>query len=103
MMRLGDMNGTLYITTPINLITIITTSLTEENVQPLYDAADKYDVKDLQEECIFYMISSIRVNNAIDMMVFAPLYSIVFLEDEAIEFAVWNSSWNCDTDWFVIH
>ena len=54
MMRLGDMNGTLYITTPINPITIITTSLTEENVQPLYDAADKYDVKDLQEECIFF-------------------------------------------------
>ena len=63
------------------------TPLTEENVQPLFVAADKYDVKDLQEECIFY----IRVNNFIDMMIFAHLYSIEELEDEAIEFAIWNS------------
>ena len=63
------------------------TPLTEENVQPLFVAADKYDVKDLQEECIFY----IRVNNVIDMMIFAHLYSIEELEDEAIEFAIWNS------------
>ena len=56
-------------------------------VQPLFVAVDKYDVKDLQEECIFY----IRVNNVIDMMIFAHLYSIEELEDEAIEFAIWNS------------
>ena len=67
------------------------TPLTEENIQPLFVAADKYGVKALQEECIFYMVSSIRVNNAIDIMIFAHLYSIEELEDEAIEFAIWNS------------
>ena len=60
-------------------------------VQPLFVAVDKYDVKALQEECIFYMVSSIRVNNVIDMTIFVHLYSIEELEDEAIEFAVWNS------------
>ena len=45
-------------------------------------AADKYDVKDLWEECIFYMlVSSIRVYNAIALMILAHLYSIEELEE----------------------
>ena len=67
------------------------TPLTEENVQPLFVAADKYDVKDLWEECIFYMVSSIRVYNAIDLMIFAHLYSIEELEEAAIFFSTWKS------------
>ena len=45
-------------------------------------AADKYDVKDLWEECIFYMlVSAIRVYNAIALMILAHLYSIEELEE----------------------
>ena len=46
--------------------------------------ADKYDIDDLKEECVDFLLSCIRMDNALDLMVYAHLYSIMQLEDHPI-------------------
>ena len=77
------------------------TPLTEDNVQPLYVAADKYDVKDLRDNCILYMMYSIRVDNAMAIIIFAYSYSIEELKKAAIEFARFNTSEVSEQDNFA--
>ena len=67
------------------------TPLTEEIAHPLYVAADKYNIKDLRNECVFYLRSNIRIDNAIFLIIFAHLHSIENLKKSAIVFAKVNA------------
>ena len=69
--------------------------LTENIAQTLYVAADKYDIDDLKEECVDFLLSCIRMDNALDLMVYAHLYSIKQLEDHALAFVVENGQEIC--------
>lgn len=66
------------------------TELGVDAVQSLFLAADKYDIGDLNEECVHYLISSVNVNNAIKLMVFAHLHSIDELMEAALDFVARN-------------
>ncbi|KZS14620.1 Uncharacterized protein APZ42_019982 [Daphnia magna] len=52
------------------------TSLTEGTAQKLLLAADKYNVTQLAKECTSYLISNIQWDGAVDLMIWANLYSI---------------------------
>ena len=67
------------------------TQLTEEIAQPLYVAADKYDIKVLRNEITFYLRSCIRVDNVIFLMIFAHLHSIENLKKSTIDFVKANA------------
>ncbi len=74
--------------------------LTENTAQSLCVAADKYDIEDLKEECVDFLLSCIRMDNAIKLMVWAHLYSIKELKDAALAFAVENGQDICmQPDW----
>ena len=46
--------------------------------------ADKYDIDDRKEECVDLLLSCIRMDKALDLMVYSNLYSIKQLEDHPI-------------------
>ncbi|KZR99604.1 Uncharacterized protein APZ42_004461 [Daphnia magna] len=50
--------------------------LSEENAQPLFVAADMYDVDDLKYECVRFLLSCIKLENAINLMAWAHVHSI---------------------------
>lgn len=50
----------------------------------LFAAADKYCLEDLKEECIDYIISCIRVDNALDLMIWSESYSQKRLQDATL-------------------
>lgn len=47
--------------------------LTEENAQSLYVAADKFEIYDLKEECVDFLLARIRHDNVINLMVWSHL------------------------------
>ncbi len=47
--------------------------LTEENAKSLYLAADKFEIYDLKEECVDFLLACIRKDNVINLMVWAHL------------------------------
>ncbi len=61
------------------------TPLTEGTVQPLLVAADKYDIKDLKEDCVQYLLPCVTVKNAIELMIWADLQSIDKLKNAALD------------------
>lgn len=69
--------------------------LTEDTVQPLFVAADKYDIKDLKEDCVRYLLPSVNVKNAIELMIWADLQSIDNLKKAAIECVIRNGREIC--------
>lgn len=50
------------------LYTGATESLSSENVFSLYRAAEKYEIGDLKDECLLYMINFLSVDNFCDVM-----------------------------------
>lgn len=66
--------------------------LAEENItQSLFEAADKYDVEPLKEECIdVLLLRKLTVKNAINMLVWSHLHSIPKLFDLAVNFVAEN-------------
>lgn len=72
--------------------------LTEVTAQPLFVAADKYDIGDLKEECIGYMLTSIRINNIISLLIFAHLHSIERLKEATLEFVTKHGQEICLQD-----
>ncbi len=60
--------------------------LTETTAQPLFVAADKYDIEDLRKECVAFLLSCIRVDNAINLLVWSHLHSVDELKDAALSF-----------------
>jgi hypothetical protein len=63
------------------------TALTEEaTAQPLFVAADKYDINDLKEECVRFLLTCVRVENAINLLVWAHLHSVDELQQTVVSF-----------------
>ncbi|KZR99606.1 Uncharacterized protein APZ42_004459 [Daphnia magna] len=60
--------------------------LSEENAQPLFIAADMYDVDDLKYECVQFLLSCIKLENAINLMAWAHVHSIYSLKEATLTF-----------------
>ncbi|KAK4010505.1 hypothetical protein OUZ56_019647 [Daphnia magna] len=76
----------------------IRTSWTEGTAQKLLLAADKYNVTQLAKECTNYLISNIQWDRAVDLMIWANLYSIYQVKEAAIEVVVKNRKQICLLD-----
>ena len=75
-------------------------TLTEDTAQPLFVVADKYDIDDLKEECVAFILSCIRMENVVSLMVWANLYSIKELKDATLAFVADNGQEICmQSDW----
>ncbi|EFX77450.1 hypothetical protein DAPPUDRAFT_26434, partial [Daphnia pulex] len=61
--------------------------LTETSAKRLFEAADKYDIGDLKEECIAFLLTCISVNNVINLMAWAHIHSVDQLTEETLKFA----------------
>lgn len=65
----------------------IQSPLKEEKAILLYQAAHKYDIADLMEECVDHIATCcIRVNNVLSLMSWANLYSIDHLTEVGLSF-----------------
>ncbi|KAI9563144.1 hypothetical protein GHT06_010601 [Daphnia sinensis] len=64
----------------------LSTKLSEEIAQPLFVAADMYDVDDLKTECVRFLLSCIKLENAINLMAWAHIHSIDSLKEAALDF-----------------
>jgi speckle-type POZ protein len=60
--------------------------LTETTAQLLFEAADKYDIGDLKDECIDFLLDYIRVDNVINLMAWAHIHSVDQLTEETLKF-----------------
>ena len=58
--------------------------LEETTSQSLYFVAEKYDIGDLKKECIRFLVSSIRVDNAIELLLFAHLQSVDVVKNRVL-------------------
>lgn len=64
----------------------ILTSQTEDTAQSLFLLADKYDIADLKNECESFIVSSVRVDNAISMLIWADAHSITQVKEGVLVF-----------------
>jgi speckle-type POZ protein len=71
-------------------------SLTEETAQPLTIAAEKYDIKSLKN--VRYLLTQIRADNAIDLLILGHLHSAEKLKNAALDFVVENFKTIFETD-----
>ncbi|XP_045023631.1 speckle-type POZ protein B-like [Daphnia magna] len=62
------------------------TKLSEEIAQPLYVAADMYDIEDLKDECVQFLLSCIKLENAINLMAWAHVLSIDSIKEATLTF-----------------
>lgn len=72
--------------------------LTELNARSLYITADKYDLDDLRHECIDYLISTIRVENVIDLLIWSHVRSVDEVKNDALAFAATHGKELCILD-----
>lgn len=70
--------------------------LNDRTAQPLYEISNKYDVASLREECIAFLLSSIRVDNAINLLAWSHLYSIPRVKQAALKFVSLNGKEICN-------
>jgi hypothetical protein len=71
------------------------TPLTEGTAQPLFVAADKYDIKDLKEDCVQYLLPCVTVKNAVELLIWADLQSIDKLKKAALDCVISNGKEIC--------
>uniref|UniRef100_A0A0P6F4L0 Btb/poz domain-containing protein n=1 Tax=Daphnia magna TaxID=35525 RepID=A0A0P6F4L0_9CRUS len=62
------------------------TKLSEEIAQPLYVAADMYDIEDLKDECVQFLLCCIKLENAINLMAWAHVHSIDSIKEATLTF-----------------
>ncbi|EFX86048.1 hypothetical protein DAPPUDRAFT_222309 [Daphnia pulex] len=63
----------------------------EENItQPLYLAAEKYDIETLKSDCIDVLLKKLDIDNAIEMLVWSHLHFIPKLFEFALKFLTDN-------------
>ncbi len=60
--------------------------LTETTAQRLFEAADKYDIGDLKDECVDFLLDCIRLDNVINLMAWAYIHSVDELKEVALTF-----------------
>ena len=76
------------------------TPFTEATALDLFVAADKYDISDLKDECVFFLQLCIRIDNAIKLMVWAQLHSAQELIESTLEFTANHAKKICEMeDW----
>lgn len=81
----------------------ITNPLTGTMVQSLYLAADKYDISDLKEECVDFMISHIQIADAIQLMIWAYIHSIDRVQEATLTLAANHGKEVCQQDdWEIL-
>lgn len=74
------------------------TPLTEHTAQSLYVVAEKYDIQDLQKECLDFLLLHMQMNNAINLMIWADVQSIDEIKQAALKFVAENFRTICPTD-----
>ncbi|XP_057368104.1 protein roadkill-like [Daphnia carinata] len=72
--------------------------LSEEIAQPLFVAADMYDIGDLKDECIQFLLSCISLENAVNLMAWAHVRSIDSLKEATLTFVGSNGKEICKQD-----
>ncbi len=43
--------------------------MTEASAQAMYVAADKFDIDDLKKDCVRFLLSCVRVDNVVNLMI----------------------------------
>jgi hypothetical protein len=77
--------------------------LTETTAQRLFEAADKYDIGDLKEECVSFLLTCVRMDTVINLMAWAHLHFVDELKQLALEFTVLNAKEVCILkDWEML-
>ena len=75
------------------------TLLDERKAMLLFQAAHKYDVGNLMEGCVDYIIACcIRVDNVLQLTTWSDLYSITRLKEAALSFIARNANNVCEQD-----
>ena len=74
------------------------TEINEDTAQPLYIAADKYYIEDLKKECVHFLVSSIKVENIIRLLVWAHLHLVDELKTKAFKFIAKHGKAVCQLD-----
>lgn len=74
------------------------TKLSEENAQPLFVAADMYDIEDLKDECVQFLLTCIKLENAINLMAWAHVHAVDSLKEAALAFVASHGKEICKQD-----
>jgi speckle-type POZ protein len=72
--------------------------LTDAIAQPLFVVSDKYDIEDLKEKCVRYLLRSVRKSNAVDLLVWANLHSVEKIQEAALDFVAGNFKTICHSN-----
>ncbi|KZS20498.1 Uncharacterized protein APZ42_012892 [Daphnia magna] len=64
----------------------ISTPLTDAMAQSLFVVADKYDIQDLKEECVIFLLTCLRMDNVVGLLVWSYLYSVEELKEVTLTF-----------------
>lgn len=54
--------------------------------QPLFEAADEFDIEDLIEQCVSFLISHVQMNNVYQLISWAMLHWVDELLEAAVHF-----------------
>lgn len=73
-------------------------NLTTENAIAVYDAAEKYDIKDVKETCLTFIAQNLTVECVLDVIQFTELYQIEELGDCARKFFRENAGQILETE-----
>jgi speckle-type POZ protein len=72
--------------------------LTDAIAQPLFVVSDKYDIEDLKEKCVRYLLRSVRKNNAVDLLVWANLHSVEKIQEATLDYVAKNFKTICHSN-----
>ncbi|XP_045032566.1 uncharacterized protein LOC116926900 isoform X2 [Daphnia magna] len=64
----------------------ISTPLTDAMAQSLFVVADKYEIQDLKEECVIFLLTCLRMDNVVGLLVWSYLYSVEELKEVTLTF-----------------
>ncbi len=74
--------------------------LTEETAMAMYMVADKYDIDDLKKVCRHFLSDfiDVKVDNALDLLVWAHLHSVNELKEKILVFIALHAAEICQLD-----
>jgi hypothetical protein len=68
----------------------IPSPLNEKTAQLMFMAADKYNIDDLKEYCVTFLLSQMQATNALDLLIWAHLNSIEKIKEASLNFVAAN-------------
>ncbi|EFX77491.1 hypothetical protein DAPPUDRAFT_213444 [Daphnia pulex] len=74
------------------------TLMTQDIANPLYAAAHKYSLEDLQkecEECVRMLLSDIQVSNVVGMLIWSHVHSVEEVKNAALDVVAKNGKTVC--------